>query len=41
MEVLLASPQTAAAVSGIRLLIIIVGVVLLLAAVRYMFGRRK
>jgi hypothetical protein len=40
MEVLLASPQTAA-VSGMRLLGIVVGTVLLLAAMRYMFGRRK
>jgi hypothetical protein len=40
MSVLLASPQTAA-VDGMRLLGIVVGAVLLLAAMRFMFGKRK
>jgi hypothetical protein len=40
MAMLLASPQTAA-VSGMRLVGIVVGIVLILAAMRYMFGKRK
>jgi hypothetical protein len=40
MATFLASPQTAA-VSGMRLVGIVVGIVLILAAMRYMFGKRK